>query len=266
MQALRYLHLLLLSLMMLANSAFAAESVGELTIEQIAEGVYLHTSYADYEGFGLYAGNGLVVIVDDVVDDADGGTDASESRRAYIIDTPATQQDTEKLVAWFKDRGITITGSISSHFHIDSAAGVAWLNAQSIPTYASTLTNSLLKKQGQAEATHSFTATPFDLVADQIEVFYPGAGHSSDNVVIWLPQQKILFGGCFVKSKILGNLSDAVVADWPASAEKLLARYGHAKLVVPGHGVVGDSGLLVSTKELAVAAVEAGVKDPEVKD
>ena len=52
-----------------------------------------------------------------------------------------------------------------------------------------------------------------------------------------MPEQKILFGGCFVKPEGLGNLSHAVIEEWPASAEKLIARYGTAKLVVPGHGL-----------------------------
>ncbi len=33
-----------------------------------------------------------------------------------------------------------------------------------------------------------------------LEVFYPGEGHSKDNITIWIPEYKVLFGGCFNKN------------------------------------------------------------------
>lgn len=66
-----------------------------------------------------------------------------------------------------------------------------------------------------------------------------------------------LFGGCFVKPEGLGNLSDAVIPDWPASADKLIARYSSATLVVPGHGKIGDASLLTKTKQRALEALAA---------
>lgn len=238
----RCLPILLVSLMVLGNIACANENVPELRIKQLDDGVYLHTSFKRFEGFGLVASNGLVVLDD---------------KSAYIIDTPVSPGDTEKLVNWFKARGFTISSSISTHFHDDSTAGVAWLNSKSIPTYASEQTNELLRESGKTETKNSFSETRFWLVTDKIEVFYPGAGHSLDNVVVWLPKQRILFGGCFVKSKSLGNLSDAVVEAWPASAEQLISRYGDARFVVPGHGRVGDASLLARTKQLANAALDS---------
>lgn len=100
-----------------------------------------------------------------------------DDKNAYIIDTPVSPEDTEKLVNWFKERGYTISGSVSTHFHDDSTDGVEWLNSNSIPTYASELTNELLNNAGRAQIIYSFSETTFWLVTDQIEVFYPGAVH-----------------------------------------------------------------------------------------
>ena len=86
-------------------------------------------------------------------------------------------------------------------------------------------------------------------------MFYPGAGHTQDNIVVWLPKQKILFGGCFVKSihsKNLGNMEDASVKDWPKSIQKVINKYPNIKIVVPGHGKVGDVNLLKHTAQLAL--------------
>ncbi len=197
----------------------------------------MHTSFEVVNGWGTVTKYGLVVVI---------------NNDAYLIDTPFTAQDTEKLVKWFEERGYTIKGSISSHFHSDSTGGIAWLNAQSIPTYASQLTNKLLKKEGKAQAKNAFSGPSFWLVKNKIEVFYPGPGHTPDNLVVWLPEQKILFGGCFVKPDGLGNLGDANVKVWPKSAKVLMSKYSEVKIVVASHSGVGDASFLTRTWEQAV--------------
>lgn len=228
--------------LLFTNMTFADEPLPELEIQKIEEGVYLYTAYEKIEGWGLVGSNGLVVL---------------DNKDAYLIDTPISAKDTEVLVQWIDTQGFTAKASISTHFHSDSSGGIAFLNSKSIPTYASKLTNQLLKKKDEEQATHSFDNNPFWLLKNKIEVYYPGAGHTRDNLVVWMPEQKILFGGCFVKPEGLGNLSHAVIEEWPASAEKLIARYGTAKLVVPGHGKVGDASFLEKTKQRALEATAA---------
>nr|WP_063860614.1 subclass B1 metallo-beta-lactamase IMP-53 [Pseudomonas aeruginosa]ADF59066.1 IMP-25 metallo-beta-lactamase [Stenotrophomonas maltophilia]ADI49230.1 IMP metallo-beta-lactamase [Pseudomonas aeruginosa]ADK11276.1 IMP-25 metallo-beta-lactamase [Pseudomonas aeruginosa] len=215
----------------------AGESLPDLKIEKLDEGVYVHTSFEEVNGWGVIPKHGLVVLVN---------TDA------YLIDTPFTAKDTENLVNWFVERGYRIKGSISSHFHSDSTGGIEWLNSQSIPTYASELTNELLKKDGKVQAKYSFSGVSYWLVKKKIEVFYPGSGHAPDNVVVWLPENRVLFGGCFVKPYGLGNLGDANLEAWPKSAKLLMSKYSKAKLVVPGHSDIGDSSLLKLTWEQTV--------------
>ena len=238
----KLVHILSLGLMLFTNIAFAEEPLPELEIKKIEEGVYLYTAYEKIEGWGLVGSNGLVVL---------------DNKDAYLIDTPISAKDTELLVQWIDEQGFTAKASISTHFHTDSTGGIAFLNSKSIPTYASKKTNKLLKNKGEAQATQSFGKNPYWLLKNKIEAFYPGAGHTPDNLVVWLPKQKILFGGCFVKPEGLGNLGDAVVEDWPASAEKLIARYSTAKWVVPGHGKMGDASLLEKTKQRALEGIAA---------
>lgn len=224
------------------GSAFADDKLPDLKIGKLADDVYLHTSYKVVDGYGLVDSNGLVVL---------------DHKDAYILDTPWSAEDTEELLAWIKAKGFTPKASISTHFHEDRTAGIAVLNAKQIPTYASVMTNQLLDKMGRTQAKHTFDNSDFWLVKNRIEAFYPGPGHSEDNLVVWLPQQKILLGGCFVRSAEstnLGNVADANVSQWPQSAEKLKSKFQQAKLVVPGHGKVGDASLLEHTRELALAA------------
>lgn len=239
--------ILILCLFCTLNLAAAEEILPDLKIEKIEEGIYLHTSFQEYKGFGIVSKQGLVVI---------------DNRKAYLIDTPASAGDTEKLVNWLKDHGFTINGSISTHFHDDSAAGIAWLNTKSIPTYASKLTNKLLSKSGKAQAKHAFDSRSFWVLKNKIEVFYPGPGHTQDNEIVWLPNKKILFGGCFVKPDGLGNLSDANLEAWPESAKKLMLRYQNARLVIPSHSAIGNASLLKLTWEQAVKGLNESKSIP----
>lgn len=237
--------LFVLCVCFLCSITAAGTALPDLKIEKLEEGVYVHTSFEEVNGWGVVSKHGLVVLVN---------TDA------YLIDTPFTATDTEKLVNWFVERGYKIKGTISSHFHSDSTGGIEWLNSQTIPTYASELTNELLKKDGKVQATHSFSGVSYWLVKNKIEVFYPGPGHTQDNVVVWLPENKILFGGCFVKPHGLGNLGDANLVAWPKSAKILMSKYGKAKLVVSSHSEIGNASLLKLTWEQAVKGLKESKK------
>jgi glyoxylase-like metal-dependent hydrolase (beta-lactamase superfamily II) len=216
----------------------------QLTISQITNNVFQHISYKNVKGYGMVPANGLIV---------------TEGKSAYIIDTPWTEADTEKLVIWIKEQDLTLKSSISTHFHEDRAGGIPYLNKLPIDTYASELTNQLLAARDKQVAKHDLlmienSAVKQILANGAIEVFYPGAGHSRDNIVVWLPEHELLFGGCFVKSlssKTLGYTGDADIAQWPVSIQKLIDKYPTVKQVVPGHGKIGDSKLLTHSKALA---------------
>ena len=51
--------------------------------------------------------------------------------------------------------------------------------------------------------------------------FYPGPGHTSDNITVGIDGTDIAFGGCLIKdskAKSLGNLGDADTEHYAASA------------------------------------------------
>jgi glyoxylase-like metal-dependent hydrolase (beta-lactamase superfamily II) len=178
-----------------------------------------------------------------------------DGNNAYIIDTPWTQEGTEELIKWITAKNLLVKSSIVTHFHEDASGGMPFLNQAKIKTYATSLTNKLLDAKQREKSNHEITTNEYVLVTNTIEVFYPGAGHSKDNIVVWLPKEKILFGGCFVKSinsKGLGYTGDASVKDWPISIQKVIDKYPNVRMVVPGHGKVGDINLLRHTAQLAL--------------
>ncbi|MCG7533179.1 subclass B1 metallo-beta-lactamase [Psychrobium sp. MM17-31] len=241
----------LLGLLLIPSLVFAysqgvnPQQAKNIKIKQLSDNVYQHISYKEVKPWGLVAASGLVVV---------NGADA------HLIDTPWTTDATKELLAWIDAKELTVKSATVTHFHDDASGDLPLLNELKIPTYATTLTNKLLKLDSKQVSTHEITNSEFTLIDGVMEVFYPGAGHTKDNVVVWLPKEKMLFGGCFVKSlgsKHLGYTGDAVIADWPSSVDKVLKRYPAIERVVPGHGKVGDASLLTHTKKLAVTAKTA---------
>ncbi|QTH71228.1 subclass B1 metallo-beta-lactamase [Pseudoalteromonas xiamenensis] len=227
-------------------SAIAASEMPKFDIKPIGKGVYQHTSYQDVPGFGVVGSNGLVVI---------------ENQKAYIVDTPWSVEDTKTLVDWIQAQHAEVKASLSTHYHEDRTAGIAWLNEHGIATYASSLTNQILSQKGKPKATHEFRSErEIHVAGSNLEVLFPGGGHTKDNVVVWIPNQKMLFGGCFIRSngaKSLGNLKDATVSTWYQSLEKVTATYPDIQFVVPGHGESGTSALISNTKQLVEAKLHA---------
>ena len=222
--------------------SLASDEMPDLKIEEIDENVFLHKSFSRVDGYGLVSSNGLVVVNDG---------------QSFIIDTPWSSRDTERLVNWIHANNYELLGSISTHSHEDRTAGIKWLNDHSISTYASTLTNDILRAEKKEPAKFSLRDGEGTLASGLLEVFYPGGGHTIDNVVVWLPKSKILFGGCFVRSlesRGLGYTGEAHIDQWANSAENALSRYPEAKMVIPGHGNIGDMKLLKHTKYLAEKA------------
>lgn len=218
-------------------------SVKKLKIKKLTDNVYLHISSKRVEPWGLVEASGLVVI---------NGTEA------HMIDTPWTTPATKELVDWIEAKGLTLKNTVVTHFHEDATNDLPLLNDLKVKTYATSLTNKLLKSKQKEASSEEISSSTFELIDGVINIFYPGAGHTEDNIVVWLPKEKILFGGCFVRSlsaKSLGNTEDAVISEWANSIQKVINRYPDIKLVVPGHGKVGDSSLLTHTQKLALSVI-----------
>jgi metallo-beta-lactamase class B len=75
---------------------------------------------------------------------------------------------------------------------------------------------------------------------------YLGEAHSKDNIVTWVPKEKILFGGCMIKSlgASRGYLGDANLQQWSPTVEKVKKAFSNAAIVIPGHGSHGTTELL----------------------
>lgn len=230
-----YLSLLLFFLPL---SLYTDEVSDRLAIEEVEKGVYLYTSYYELPGSGFYPANGLIINYAD---------------EAYMIDTPWSEEATREAVDWIRGRGWKLSAAIFTHSHHDRVAGLGYLNGLGVRTYASKKTKDLLSAASAPVANHVMENKDARFAGGRIEVHFPGEGHSTDNLVVWLAQHKILFAGCLVKdlsATDLGGIGDANFEQWPATVENVSRKYSSARRIIPGHGEMGDMGLLDHTSML----------------
>jgi len=202
-------------------------------VSRLAPGLWLHTTTAVIadDQHRYFPANGLILESD---------------RGSVLIDTGYLQEHAEVLLTWSK-RALRhpITQAVATHFHRDRTGGIPALEAIGIPTVAHPLTLELARSHGTPVPTAAADfVQDIARVSAQCELFFPGAGHTRDNIVAWLPRQRVLFGGCFLKSMTsadLGYLADAVVADWAGSVRRLSARYSTPTITIPGHGSVSGN-------------------------
>jgi metallo-beta-lactamase class B len=135
--------------------------------------------------------------------------------------------------------------AIATHFHNDTTGGIAAMRAADVPVYGHPFTIGLAQTYGERvpEPVKGLEKGPITL--GPVELFYPGAGHTRDNITVWHPASGTLFGGCLLRAttdKGVGSRGDADMAAYPATLERLAARYPERRFTVPGHGTIaGDS-------------------------
>jgi metallo-beta-lactamase class B len=212
----------------------------DIQLIHLQDSVYVHVTWHHLDNFGRFSSNGLILIKDG---------------QALMIDTPMDNVMTERLARFLKDSlSVSVTRLITGHFHGDCLGGLEYLQSIGVESIANSRTIAKCEELDLPIPSTSFTdSLTFDFNGVQIDCQYFGAGHSFDNITVWIPGNKILFGGCLVKSmdsKGLGNLSDAIVSDWDITIKKVMKRYSVFKIVIPGHGDIGGTELLTHTIEL----------------
>lgn len=223
----------------------AAEDTPDIYLEPVTDGVWRHVSHHIFEGGVRYSSNGLIV---------------REGDTLTLIDSAWGAAATQKVLDLVKvEIGLPVTRAVVTHAHDDRISGTDMMEASGIKVFAHPMTRALAAETGKSVPKISLPLTDEPGATTRlgsIEVVYPGVGHTHDNLVVWLPSRKLLFGGCAVRpgdAKGLGYHEEGDPKLWQATIVGLEARFGDAALVVPGHGAVGDAGLLRHTAALLQA-------------
>lgn len=165
------------------------------------------------------------------------------------MDTPPNDSLSALLLQWFEKTfpAVTIKAIVINHFHDDCLGGLRTFHKKGIASYANFLTIESIKNDSTEKPKHAFK-NELKLRVGKKDIFnvYYGEAHSKDNIVTYIPNEKILFGGCMVKEigAGRGNLGDANLKQWSSTVRKIKTNYANAVIVIPGHGEVGGTALL----------------------
>lgn len=238
---------ILLSLVLLSASHFVhpqdtIKISGDLQLIRISENAFMHVSYTVLPGSGRVSANGLIFI---------------DEREAFLFDTPWNDSLTDSLVTFLEqEMQLKVKGFVPNHWHDDCMGGLGYLKSRKIMSYAYMLTGQIAGERGLPAPDEGFCDS---LVLrpgmKEIRCYFPGAAHSMDNIVVWIPSEKILFPGCICKSADainLGNTADGDRAAYPETVKWIIRKFPEAKTVIPGHGRWGGAELLMHTMSLAV--------------
>lgn len=221
----------------------------ELSLIKIVDSIYIHISLHALNHSQTFSSNGLLIV---------------RNKEAILVDTPMDNEKTKRLIAYISDSmGIVVKHFIGTHHHNDCIGGLSHLKSIGVESYAHKKTIELCKSKGLAVPNIALSdSVKWNFNGLPVICCYFGGGHAKDNCVVYLPKQKVLFGGCLVRAagtKGLGNTNDANVKKWDETVSKLQNALPDAKIVIPGHGAFGGKNLLAHTIKLVQSAKENGL-------
>jgi metallo-beta-lactamase class B len=212
----------------------------DIQLEQLEDSIFRHITWEESEQFGRFSSNGMIII---------------NKGQAIMIDTPFNNEKTEIINNYLKDSmQVKLVKLISGHFHADCIGGLEYIQSLGIESIACNYTVNKCKELGLP-----VPSTPFkdELIVDlnglKLVCRYFGGGHAPDNIVVWIPKYRILFGGCLIKSANaikLCFIGDADMDSYDSTIEKIIKEYPEIEKIVPGHGDVGGINLLTHTIDL----------------
>ncbi len=236
---------LLLSLIILTSGVLISQETeikinDNIKLIKLNESFYVHESLFNFDGAGTFASNGLIFI---------------KNGKAILIDTPNDNIQTKQLVDYLaKNMNIEIEKVIVGHSHSDCMGGLEYLKSLKIESISNFLTKEICQEKQLPIPIKTFAKKlEFNFHGAQIICQYFGGGHTLDNIVVYFPEQEVLFGGCLIRSlttRNLGNIAEADLENWDKTVEKVKVAYPNSKFVIPGHGKYGNADLLTHTIQL----------------
>jgi glyoxylase-like metal-dependent hydrolase (beta-lactamase superfamily II) len=223
-----------------ASSADLEEKTA--TLEELAAGVYAYTAQGD-------PNVGAIV-----------GTDA-----ILAIEARATPYMAQKWIEVLRAEvgDLPFGDLVLTHYHAVRTLGASAFGARRIIAHDNT--RALIEERGAADwaseqgrmprlfagaETIPGLTHPTDTFADRltldlgnhrVELRYLGRGHTSGDIVIWLPDERILFAGDLVEAQAAPYMGDSYPGEWSTTTLDAVAAL-EARQLVGGRGpVVADA-------------------------
>lgn len=196
----------------------------KLKITKLTGDFYIYTTYNSYEGSQLPA-NGIYLVT---------------KQGVVLFDTPWDTTQFQALLDSIQTKhNQTVTLCIATHWHGDRTEGLEYYKKMGIKTYTTTLTDQLSKTNGKKRAEFLMSQdSVFNVGGHSFETYYPGEGHTTDNIVVWFKNEKILYGGCLIKGaddESLGYLGDANIKQYETTLKNVQIKCPDPKFIIISH-------------------------------
>ncbi|HPI05811.1 MAG TPA: BlaB/IND/MUS family subclass B1 metallo-beta-lactamase [Saprospiraceae bacterium] len=214
-----------LSLFFAAAALYAQPPEKPLQISHLTGDFYVYTTWGAYKSDFVPA-NGLYVV---------------SKQGVVLIDTPwDTTQFQPLLDSIWNRHQQKVSVCIATHSHEDRTGGLEFYRQHGVRTFTTVQTDLISRKEHHKRAEFLLqNDTIFTVGGITFQTYYAGPGHTVDNIVVWFPGEKVLHGGCLVKSteaSDLGYIGEADLTAWPGTIRSIQKKYGKIRFVIPGHG------------------------------
>lgn len=233
-------HFPLVLLFTLISTSIYAQADKKLLIEHLSGNFYVYTTYNTYQDSKVRA-NGVYLVTKKGVVLFDTPWDTTQFQP--LLDSITARHNKKVIIAF------------ATHWHSDKTAGLDYYKQMGIKTYTTQLTDELSKKNNAKRAAFLMAKdTSFVVDQYQFETYYPGEGHTQDNIVIWFPKEKILLGGCLIKGakdKNLGFLGDGNINEYENTLLKVQQKYPNPTFIITTHSDWRDINSLKNSIRMA---------------
>lgn len=204
--------------------SFSQNNDGGLKITPLTKDFYLFTTYMPYSG-NLVSAHGLYILTEE---------------GALLIDSPWNPAYYQALLDSIEIKhDQKAIFCIATHSHEDRTGGINFYKKKGVRTFTSRKTDDISSSTGQARAEYIFEKdTLFDIGGKKFETYFAGEGHTKDNITIWFQNERILYGGCLIRSidsKGLGYYAEGNVDEWDNTIKRLKRKFKRPNFIIPGH-------------------------------
>ncbi|MEO3793120.1 MBL fold metallo-hydrolase [Nonomuraea sp. B10E15] len=186
-----------------------------------------------------------------------------------VLDTRTSYREAADLIAAVR----TITSApwtvVNSHSHFDHCFGNALFRpaeiwghvrcAEELELYGERQRAAVIKNSPELRdeleelsivpPDQTFSAAAgLDIGGRMVHLRHFGLGHSSNDVVVHVPDAGVVFAGDLVEEGAPPAFSDSYPLDWPVTVGKMLEEMPEP-VVVPGHGAVVDRAYALAQRE-----------------
>ena len=233
-------HYLIVFLFTIISTILSAQADKKLLIEHLSGNFYVYTTYNTYQDSKVRA-NGVYLVTKKGVILFDTPWDTTQFQP--LLDSIAARHNKKVIMAF------------ATHWHSDKTAGLEYYKQLGIKTYTTQLTDVLSKKYNAKRAQFLMTKdTSFVVDQYQFETYYPGEGHTQDNIVIWFPKQRILLGGCLIKGAKdanLGFLGDGNANEYANTLLNVQQKFPNPQFIITTHSDWRDINSLKNSIQMA---------------